>query len=572
MIPLIGVVLLALFFAWKESRMPYRFKALRVIAQIVAMAALLGLVLRPSYMTTEPIPSLVLLTPNYSVKTYDSLMSANRSLRTVLTPGVAARDGVVSIRSFRELSAIGEVAFVLGDGIPAASLELFRSDPFIYLRGATPEGIVSLHLGPFPENRKNFLRGEIRDGSKTRLTLIGPGGVEDSVSIRKNGLQEFQLAFTTKRPGQYVYSLKLTDSTGRKAEELVPVEVTGARILRILLLQSYPQAEVRFLKNYLGEKGHTVTARYQLSKGVFRYEFANTTSKRSGSLTGAMLDEYDLVITDDESLDRLASNELLAIEQSVEQGLGLLMLLQRAPEARRFPGSGLGLKQDSDVADTIRYTVPGYGDFVSPYTALRVLPGSSVQPVMLMSMRVLSGFVLYGQGKAAFQSLRETYRLALGGETGPYAALWTPLLEQVARREDIGVAARVLSLFPIYPDDPVSIEIIGSGPLTVSTEDGARIPLTEDVRIDDVWHGTFWSDAPGWSSLSIADDYRRSVFTSKPGNWKSLRIANQQKANARISSFSHSAELRQIYQPVPQMMFFILFLLSVGFVWLAPKL
>ncbi len=575
-IPLMGVisvvVMLTIFFVWKESRMPYRFKGLRVAAQVVAMLAFVGLLLRPSYSTTKPGTSLVLLTPNYSTKTFDSLIVANRSLRVVLAPGVAAREGAAAISSFRQLSTMGEVAFVLGDGIPTASLELLKSDPFIYLRGVIPAGIVSLDLGPFPENRKNFLRGEIRDGNKTRVRLVGPGGVEDSVLIRKNGLQTFQLAFTTKRPGQYVYSLMLTDSTGRKVEEQVPVEVIGARTLRILLLQTYPQAEVRFLKNYLGEKGHAVTTRYQLSRNVFRYEFANTSSIKPGSLTGAMLDEYDLVITDDESLDLLAASERSAIEQSVGQGLGLLMLIQQVPEVSRFPGKAFGLAQDSDVADTIRYSVPGYGNFVSPFTALRTLSGSSVQPVMLTGTRVLSGFVLHGQGKAAFQSLRETYRLALGGETGPYAALWTPLLEQVARREDIGVAARVLSSFPIYPDDPVSIEIIGSGPLTVSTQEGARIPLTEDVRIDDVWGGTFWSDEPGWSSLSISDGFGRSVFTSKPGDWKSLRISNQQRANARISSDSYSTDLRQLYQPVPQIIFFVLFLLSAGFVWLAPKL
>jgi len=577
MIPLAWLVTMVIglmvFFAWNESRKPYRFRALRVAAQMVSMLALLGLMLRPSYTVNIPKPALVLLTENYSGSALDSLMRNNQSLRIVSAPGVAGRDGVLSIRSFRELAAMGDVTLVLGDGIPVHSLEVLRDDPFVYLPGNTPNGIVSLRLGPFETNRRNILRGEVRAGDRTKLTLMGPGGVEDSVRFRKAGLHEFQLAFTTKRPGQYVYTLVITDSTGRKSEEVVPIEVKGARMLRILLLQTYPQAEVKFLKNYLAEKGHKVTTRYQLSKGVYRFEFSNTPTSRPGTLNSALLEEFDLVITDDESFERLPANELLALEEGTDRGLGLLILLQRVPDSKRFPGSVLAVEREEDQPDTIRYTLPGYGSFVNPFTALQPLPSSSIQPILQSGRQVLSGFMLQGEGKVAFQSLRETYRLALGGEAGPYAALWTPLLEQTARREDTGITARLAADFPVYPDEPISIEIIGSGPLEVLSSGGDRIPLAEDVRIDDFWHGTLWADQAGWTSISIGDGSRLNLFIAEDGSWKSLRRANQQARNARVSSrVETTANDWSVSIPVSPWIFFVGFLLAFGFVWLGPKL
>ncbi len=568
------MVFITVYFGWRESRKPYRFRWLRVASQSLAMIALLGLVLRPSYSSRETTPSLMVLTKNYSTRTVDSLLSAHGDLIAVVAPDAVPRIGTASIRSYRELQKKGRVWFVVGDGIPISECDALNEESFVYFPGSFPNGIVELQVSLFQESRKSRLRGTVRDMKNAALTLRGPGGVEDSVRIGKNGFEKFELAFTTKRTGQYVYDLTVRDSTGSTVSEVVPIEVVPSRKLSILLLQTYPQAEGRFLKNYLASNGHFLVTRYQLSKNTLRYEFANGTAEKFKTLSGQVLQSYDLVLADEESMHRLTDVEAGELERSVRGGLGLLLLLQRPPDGKRFPGNVLDLILDQGAPDTIRYSVPGFGTFVSPFVAMRTKLSGTLQPVMTSGQRMLSGFMLQGEGKIGFQSLRETYRLSLGGETESYAALWTPLLEQVARREDFGISARTATQFPVFPDEPIRVEVLGSDPISVNTNSGARIPLTEDVRVDDLWHGTIWGDEPGWTALSVGGNtLRLNVFISRPGSWEGLRRSNQRHANEQIavSSGKTVSDSWVVKESVSPWIFFVLFLVATGIVWLAPK-
>jgi hypothetical protein len=563
-------LVLMLWFGWSESRKPYPYKWLRVIAQTLALLSVLALLLRPSMTSTVERPSLLLLTPSYSAKQVDSLLNLERNLTLLLAPGAAEREGALRIQTYRELQAKGNLRFVLGDGIPAAFLETLGDEQFAYLPGKKPNGIMALNTGPFLQDRACFLSGTIRNGKGAVLKLVDPGGGESLTRILKMGEQDFRIEFTTKRPGLYVYDLIVLDSSGQSTKEQVPIEVMSSKRLSILMLQTYPHAEVKFLKNYLAEKGHLIVTRYQLSKNVMRYEYANGASGKFDRLTEDALNDFDLVLTDDESMERISESEAGQLRSAVRNGLGVLLLAHRAPSSARFPGSVLNLKDDPTAPDTIRYSVPGFGSNVSFFAALDVKRRDQHQSVLTAGSRVLSGFVLEGDGKVGYQTLMETYQLALSGKSSLYAALWTPLLEQMARREDITLSARSATPFPIYPDESVDVEIIGSTPTL--TADGVHIPLMEDVVVDDLWHGTFWSDESGWKALKVGSK-PLNVFISKPGAWLSLRKWTQQHANVLRSGLAHDQkETREKKTPISAWIFFSLFLLLAGFVWLAPKL
>lgn len=562
------VTLLLLFFTWQEARRPYPIRWLRVIAQAVAIIALVGLLLRPSWPTQLKQSILVVLTRGYSVWQVDSLKRSDPSLRFVRAPGAAALAGSDSAASYREVSKLGSIRYVVGEGFPLAYLD--GSEGFRFLAGKPPRGIVQLNTGTFPANRRSWIHGTVREAKGSLLVLRGPGGIEDSLKIRLAGEAPFDLGFVAKTPGKYVYSLTVTDASGASLGEEVPIEVAGDRLLSVLILQTYPQAEARFLKNFLSAKGHRLVTRYRLSKGVYRHEFANGATEKIGALTQLAMGTFDLLITDVESIESLSGTELRELEASVTKGLGLLMLLREIPDKTHFPGNVLQLNLDATALDTVRFRLGRYGSFVGPFAATK--SSGRIQVVLRSGLYALQGFALSGDGKVGYCSLGETYRLGLGGDNSAYAALWSPLLEQVARREDASVKVGVVSPFPIYPDEPVNVEVIGGEDLTLTDAQGISIPLAENVRIDNLWHGTFRPPASGWTTLS-ASYTTQAVFVSKPGAWPSVRAENQRKANALAGEDPGSMVADQVIkEEVPRWIFFLIFVMAMGVVWMGPKL
>lgn len=567
-------LIVGLFFTWRESRLAYRFRRLRVFAQLVALISLLGVLLRPTVAATEVKPGILLLTPNYSARVADSLLMKDKDMLPMVAPDANAFRDAVRINSFHEVPAKGNLKYVLGDGIPTAEREIFGDDAYEFLANTALSGIVRLATETYPSNRKNWVRGMVSNLGGTVLRLIGPGGREDSVQISGQGQQTFALSFFSKRAGLFTYTLSRSDPQGKSSSESIPIEVVAPRLLRILILQRYPIADIKFLKNYLAEKGHSVTVRYQLSKRNVRYEFANNSIPKFDVLNRQVLKSVDLVITDDDTYGNLVGEELSVLEKGVREGLGLLVMFQHDVVPKGFVGRTLNFEKDMEAFDTIRYTVPGFGLFTGPVSTIRSM-NSSINQVTSAGPRTLSGYRLLGDGKLGFQLLRETYSLSLGGETDAYAALWTPLLEQLARRQEMTCVARVVTPFPIYPDEPVTVEVISSGKVPRITADGARLPLLEDVRADDVWFGKTWAGEPGWHSVLEGDSVVLNYWVSPTGAWSSWRQASQQRSNhlaVGAPGMSEPVTTRTLQKPVSPWIFLFLFVVSSGFLWLAPKL
>ena len=569
-------VLVISFLGWQESRQVHRFRLLRIFTQAVAILALLALVLRPSYMILKEKPKILLLTENYSASVADSIMRTNKEIKTILGPGVRLTDDLERIESYHQLTEKGILKYVLGDGVPLADLDILKEQSFVYFGTVVPSGIVQLGVEKNYANRWNWIRGRVHNLEGGVIRLNGPGGLSDSVTIRASGDSEFNLGFFSKLAGRFAYSITIADKSGKSYAYEFPVEVLSPRKLAILILQQYPQAETKFLKNYLSEEGHSLVVRYRVSRNNVRYEFANGATQRADKLTLELLRSFDLVLTDDETYGGLAAPALDALKDGVDNGLGLLILFNRSVPPKQFVGNSLELVSNPQAEDTIRFRISDFGSFTCPVTALKLRRPERIQAIMNTGNSVLSGYQLMGTGKIGFQLLRETYRLSLKGESGPYAALWTPVLEQLARRETVKFSTRVTTDFPIYPNEPVTFDVVSSNGAPTVLVDGIRTPMIEDVTVDDWWHGKTWADSPGWHSLKIKNDsVRTDFYVSKKDSWTSLRLASQQRANTfrKVRNDGQiQEEMWTVRKPVSPMIFFALFLISSGFLWLAPKL
>jgi hypothetical protein len=170
--------------------------------------------------------------------------------------------------------------------------------------------------------------------------------------------------------------------------------------------------------------------------------------------------------------------------------------------------------------------------------------------------------------------LQETYRLALEGDSVAYSSLWSDLLEKTSRTRGQNFSIQIENPFPIFENEPIDFSIISSGSSPIVSDDGVEIPLLEDVSVDDVWHGRVWGDKPGWHSLIIKEDSTTlNYYISEKEAWPSIvKTNNQVHTSLNSTSTPVKKRAQQASQPVPPWIFYVMFLLCAGFLWLAPKL
>lgn len=554
-----GIVLILLF-SWLEWQRKTKFLWLRLSAVVLMVLSVVLYLLQPGLQREQNGSGVVVLTKNYRSVQADSLRAANPELLLVVMPDAAPYASAQEISSTNDiLNYKNQIGIVMGDGLPEWALP----KSYKFLKGVDQNGIINLTTPQkILANRKTTLSG-IWNGEATSLVLMGPGGALDSVSVAA-GTQPFVLSFKPKQTGKFLFSIK-TSST--EPEEL-PIEVLPVRALNILLLQSYPSAETRYLKNFLIDQGHRVAMRTQVSKSEYRTEFGNRTAINLNRITQELLNEFDLVVLANETL--LPKAEQGVLENSIRSGLGLLWLCTR--EELQKPV--FGFEAIPYVADTARIQVDEKL-IVLPAVAMRIK--NELRSVVANSNRVLSGYKVSGAGKIGVQLLQETYTQVVSGETEVYSLLWSPLLEELARPITESTKIKIGNSFPIYPNEPIEIAVISAQPLPEIILDSIQLPLREDAMIDNYWTTTCWATQPGWhTATSPTDSTSTSFYVSKPNAWQAVKSATLQVLNGARASTSFLEKQDSIKsvetKRISPLWFFILFLLSAGFLWLVPKL
>lgn len=565
-------LLLGAFFIWKEFQRKHRYIALRIIAQLVIVFSLTALFLRPSIKVEKTVGSALLLTQGYDKKSADSLVD-KFALRIIRAFDAASYPKSEVLSSWHSLQADAkDIRFVLGEGIPSAALEEYDLH-FDYLKGKTPVGITQVNNEPFKSNQVNLIKGEINHDGPATLKLIGPGGAEDSVQLQSKGNVPFSLSAFAKQEGKFIYELKLTADGKLIESQKLPIEVLPEKKLNVLFVQQYPTFEARYLKNYLGEKGHAVIMRYQVSKNIFKYEYANKDKVVMPKLSEPILNALDLLITTPEALKDLSASELQVLETSVKKGLGLLLIFSQPVKnlQKFFPYELTAVNTDTVSLASAQWK----GKLTLPATPLRV----NESPAVIASLKdknkkTLSGYFYTGAGKTGFQFLNETYRLMLEGKQNEYASLWSPLIEGTARKNQDKFKVHLTSPFPLFAEQPIHFEVISSSTeIPAIRYDSILIPLQEHVGIDQVWNGTIWTSHSGWQQLNLPDSSHFNFYVFGEGEWSTLHKMNLQHKNETYKAITESASsVITAYRPISLLFLFLLFVIASGTLWLLAKL
>lgn len=559
--------LVLVFLLMTEWRKSSRWLALRLTGVVAVTISLALLLLQPRFSQEKKSEGVILLTAHYVEKQLDSLLQQHPDCQVLAMSSAEARQNIPRIESRKDLAALRDVRFVLGDGLTPSEQEVLRHKRFTSLFSPGPPGVTALVIPYSTVGKETAITGILR-GSGVTVAQLQQHKILASVTI-PSGSGPFTLRFTPTVAGRQTYRL-LTIAEGDTIENTIPINVRESPVLNVLILQSAPQFEIRELKNFLAENRHRVAVRSQISKDNHRLEFINQPPAPLPLLTDDSLDKLDLLVIDSETLEAESERTLTAIEDGVRRGLGILLLINSEAQRLKYSTKLSGLHFVKNLRDTVHLQVAGE-KVISPVATGLPVAGSEWVPVP--NLNGWAGYIPVGLGSIGIQLLQQTYQLRLQGRDSTYAQVWGPLIEVTVRNGTESTAMAVTNSFPIYPGEKISIKAVTGTDKFSLVGDNQVLPVREDVVVDGVYHATLWAGSPGWHETVSHDSIRLHYFVSDTSECKTLRLANSQRLQrASLAPATKSTEVVKDAVPLSPRVVLVLFLIGTGLLWLAPKL
>ncbi|GAB3541495.1 hypothetical protein GCM10027443_40860 [Pontibacter brevis] len=565
------------------------------MASVVTGISLLLLVFPPTTQQAINPSTAILLTEGYNSDTLQQLLRQAAAEPRLYSYKTAAGDAtpVESVYLLRQEQPGLNKVHLLGYGLQAEELQALEGVQVQPYLSAKPAGMAAVH---WPEKVKLgeavAVSGRYTPGGEasTWLYLQAAGTVRDSVEVTAGTTAGFELRYTPRQAGQFVYSV--VEKSGEKADTLgqVPIEVQPVQELGVLLLASSPLFEFRFLKNHLAEQQHRVALRTTISKGMSQSEWLNMPRTNLNRLTPRLLQQFDVVITEAQALQDLSAGERAVLERAVaEEGLGVLTITNAPVNSRNTSFFTSFQTRRLSQQDT-RSTRASWADNTSataaaaPYTLVNTTAVAGL--VAEQNGQLLAGAKQAGWGKVAMSLVPQTFPWQLEGKEGIYASYWSNLLSAVAKQE---VQERFwqLSLPQVpRPNQPLTLTFtdnaaagadVPSATVTYMADSSSvNLPLAQDPVQPTQFSGTFWPRRSGWHQVQIPDAPPYLIYVQGAADWSFTTIQEKQQATQAFVAQQNAAPVTDAAvaykeEPVPLFWFFLLFVLSSGFLWLEEK-
>mgnify|MGYP005751645145 CR=1 FL=1 len=591
-------MLAALLLGWLAWRRPDRRRLVwRLLASVVAGTSLVLLLFPPTYKRALDPSTAILLTKGYETDSLDALLQKLKPMPLVYTYQAEApkSTAIPDMYTFREEHPQIRTVHVLGYGLGEQELQAMQDVKLVPHLSGMPAGIVSI---TWPENvtlgKTVTVAGRYTSAASEEKTLYlrAAGQAQDSVTLKDAGQHTFQLRYTPKQEGRYTYTLFAR--SGEKIDTLgqVPVQVNPAVKPAALLVSSFPLFEFKFLKNHLGQLQHKVALRSTVSKGVYQSEWLNMSQTDLSRITPKLLQQFDVVITEPQALQELSSPERTALQRAVtEDGLGILTIAGEQMGNRttafftNFQSKRLSQQESRNARANWTNGITSSAIPVSPYT---LVSGETVTGLIEeQSNYLLAAGRKAGWGTVAMSVVPQTFSWQLEGKQSTYASYWAHLLSSVAKQE---VQEKLWQLAkPQVPQihQPVTLKLTdytltGASQMPAATVRSVAdtthtgIALQQGVHQPEVYEGTFWPRHTGWHVVESQDVEPFYFLVQDSAAWPHQAVQAKQEATRRFARQQPKAETTQASayaeEQVPVIWFFLLFVLSCGYLWLEEKL
>jgi hypothetical protein len=580
-------VVLALLFSWQEfSRLDRKRLAWRLLAIWLALAALACLALPITYSGQAPVANqstAVLLTEGFSK---DSIPN-NAQVFTTESAIQKSYSKATLIGSTQELAdrkpALKQVK-ILGYGLTEDELQPLGKLQVSYKAPVTPAGIQSII---WPANLKTgevlTIQGTFKnnEAKPVKLVLKGLNTPLDSVTLSANKTTGFQLSTLPKPNGRVVYQLLALSGADTLSAESIPVQIEPTKPVRVLMLNTSPDFETRFLKNWLGENGYAVAARAVISKDKVSEEYVNIDKLNLQRLSAGTLNKFDVVVGSLSALKSLSPAEGAALRQQVTQkGLGVIIRADSSDKAaswlqRDFPVNTVATKEQISVplilqnqkSKTAKLAIdPAYISYRNNTQSL----------VTDAQNHELAGNALAGAGKLVFTTLNHTYTWLLNGNKQDYASLWTLLINKSARKLLPVQTWQIDSGLPAV-NEPVDIVLQSAVAPSNIKVNGENTTVIQNATVPYEWKSTYFPKKQGWQMANINNSTPYWWYNDTKLQWKSLKqlqnittINDFVKKQVQISSVTKQIQ-QMVKIEVPKIWFYLILLASCTFLWTERK-
>lgn len=588
------------FLAWRRPKR--RWLPARIVATGMALASVLVIGLQPSWKseTSKDLEALLVTegASNEALRFIADSIGSALPVYSLIDPSFLA-ELFSDVTHVPDPAALNRMApgtyryLVAGHGLMPYEWEMLPTIEVTQFLPPTHEGLAVVRwpaetvLGvPWS------VSGRFSSGASGTLSLIGPDGSVDSLSL--DNQQRFTLQSTPKDAGRLEYTLCYeAEGEGHSFTEVIGLSVVQPPLFSVLILESAPGFETRYLRTWLGEQGNSVAVRSQVSQDRFRTDVVNMPSTvNPGNITPELLAQFDVLITDSKSLEGISARARANILRSVrEEGLGLLIDPAAAfteasswnRDEQRFFG-GFNIRPTHTTAATISPqwdNKPGSISYPLPTTSFSMSPPESASVLISdESASPVVGSLQKGSGKVGVSLLTETYRWIIQGRTGMYASLWTRILSGLAR-PDTGDAWMWSREAPQHVHQPLAIRLTTPLPnptVTILQEerDSFASPLLQNPFIRSQWATTFWAEEAGWHGLASSADttwmyvYPDTAWTSVQHYTRTLSTLKH-KQQRPYSTQANSPTISVRHRPISLLPFYLVFLGSCVFLWVEHK-
>lgn len=596
-LPWLLAILLTLLLLWLAWRRPERQRLVwRLLASAVAGISLALLLFPPTYMRAVNPSSAILLTDGFDADTLAALLRQTEPNPQVYTFKTTADNGmpVTDLYTLQQAHPALQTLHILGSGLDKSVLQALKNIALVPHLSAAPAGVQAVH---WPEIKKLGetieIAGKYKNQTKatTWLYLQAAGQLQDSIEVKTDSTYTFKLRYTPKQTGRFAYIILAKTETQTDTLGQVPVQVAPVKELGILLLAASPSFEFKFLKNHLGQLQHRVALHTTISKDISQSEWLSMPQVNLNKITPKLLQQFDVVVTEPQALQGLSTTEKTALEKAVTaDGLGILTIAT-APASNRSTAFFTGFQTKRLSQQDARNTHASWAGnatataVAAPYTLVNTTAVTGL--VKEQGSNLLAGAKQAGWGKVAMSFVPQTFPWQLEGKDQVYASYWANLLSAIAKEEVLEKFWQLTSPQAPQPDKPVILFFTD-----YTSEDGAttlaatitsladtssiNLALAQNPVQPEQFSGTFWPRRSGWYQVQTADAPPYFFFVQNASSWPFQSIKQRQQATqayvAKQSINPAKAAVTYKEEQVPLIWFFILFVLSSGFLWLEEKL
>ena len=571
---LLGSALIWLFFLWKEKskKLHTRFFLNGLIA-LIAITALALMALKPVTSGKVETNAGVLLTDSYAKERLDSLKRTDSNLKVI--PYIKNKGIGSTLDSVAPL-------FVLGDGVRTFDFWQFKNVPAQYLGSETPKGIIALaYDGEITVGKALSVRGRYNaPKSGHYLVLATPDSTGlDSLALNDLVRTDFELSTEMKVEGSYTFSLIEKDSIGKTISiEPLPVTVQPKTPMKVLMINSFPTFESKYLKNYLAESGHELTVRSLLTKDNYKFEYYNTDSDPIYAFSRKRLEAFDILLIDTDSYVNISGSSKNALQQAVEKdGLGVFI----QPDNQLFSiakrTSNFEFVRDKNVKINLekwpKLKVDAYPFRFKTAFGLENIRG--LEKSFDKKIEIRTAYRRMEKGRIGTTTIQNTYKWILDGHLKAYQEFWSEVVGVIGKRKEVStVWANTDKL--IFRNMPYAFEMRTrlQSPEIFETY-GGEVPIEQHPDFAELWTGTVYPQKTGWNELSIASDSTSThrFFVLDSTNYKPLVRHTVQLANNRFfNRTSSTGQSRTLLKQIPSIWFLIVFIVAIGWLWVSPKI